>query len=39
MVKGNIPDNSIAVGNPARIIGDTREYAKKHISLDDYFKE
>lgn len=39
VVKGNIPDNSIAVGNPARIIGDTREYAKKHISLDDYFKE
>lgn len=36
VVKGNIPSNSIVVGNPAKIIGDTREYAKKHLENEDY---
>jgi acetyltransferase-like isoleucine patch superfamily enzyme len=29
VVRGNIPDYSIIFGNPAKVIGDIREYAKK----------
>ncbi len=36
VVKGTIPEGSIVIGNPARIIGKTEEYAKKHIDLGDY---
>lgn len=36
VVKGKIPDGSIVVGNPARIIGKTAEYARKHLELKDY---
>lgn len=36
VVKGNVPDNSIVVGNPARIIGDTLEWARRQADSDDY---
>lgn len=36
IVKGIIPANSIVIGNPARIIGDTREWAKKKIKEKDW---
>ena len=29
VVKGNIPDDSIIIGNPAKIVGNTMEWAKK----------
>lgn len=29
VVKGNIPDNSIVIGNPGRVVADTREWAHK----------
>lgn len=31
VVKGNIPDYSIVVGNPAKIINDTRKFVEKSI--------
>ncbi len=36
VIKGKIPDGSIVVGNPSKIIGNTTEYAEKHIELKDY---
>lgn len=39
VVKGMIPDDSIVVGNPARVIGSTTEYAKKHFESCDYLTE
>lgn len=36
VVKGKIPDNSIVIGNPARIVGDTREWAKKKMEIKDW---
>lgn len=38
VVKGKIPDNSIVVGNPAKIVGNTLEWAQKHKSLKDYIE-
>lgn len=38
VVKGNIPDNSICIGNPCRIIGNTIEYAEKHLKVKDYLE-
>ncbi len=39
VVKNNIPDGSIVVGNPAKIIGKTKEYAEKHFINGDYLVE
>lgn len=36
VVKGNIPDNSIVIGNPAKIVGDTKEWTRRHIKNRDY---
>lgn len=36
VVKGNIPDDSIVVGNPCRIIGKTSDYARKHLETNDF---
>ena len=36
VVKGTIPANSLVVGNPARIIGNTKEWAKNHIEKSDF---
>lgn len=38
VIKGNIPDNSIVVGNPARIIANSIEWGKKHGRLKDYME-
>lgn len=39
VVKGSIPDDSIVIGNPTRIIGSTISFARKHQELKDYFIE
>ena len=36
VVKGLVPDNSIVIGNPAKIIAKTDEWARKHIEKQDY---
>lgn len=36
VVKGNVPDNSMVIGNPGQIVGNTVEWAKKHLELKDY---
>ena len=36
VVKGKIPDNSIAIGNPAQVIGNTCEWAKKKLEVKDW---
>lgn len=36
VVKGVIPDNSIVVGNPAKVLAKTDEWAKRHIEKHDY---
>lgn len=36
VVKGNIPDNSIVAGNPGKIVGNTIDWAHKHLELEDY---
>ncbi len=36
VVKGVIPDNSIVVGNPAKVIAKTDEWAQKHIEKHDF---
>ena len=36
VIKGNIPDNSIVVGNPSKIIGKTDEWASKRYAAQDY---
>lgn len=33
VVKGNIPDNSIVIGNPAKIVGKTNEWIDKKMIL------
>ena len=34
VVKGNIPDDSIVVGNPARVIANTREWAQRTLDSE-----
>lgn len=36
IVKGVIPDNSIVVGNPAKVIAKTDEWARIHVEKHDY---
>ncbi|WP_201009128.1 acyltransferase [Paenibacillus glycanilyticus] len=36
VVKGRIPDNSIVIGNPARVVGKTQEWAIKKVELNDF---
>lgn len=36
VVRGDIPENSIVIGNPAMIIAKTDEWAKKHLDKHDY---
>ncbi len=39
VVKGTIPDNSIVVGNPCKVIGNTQEWVKKQMERKEYFVE
>jgi acetyltransferase-like isoleucine patch superfamily enzyme len=43
MVKGDFPDFSIISGNPAKVIGDTREmdepYLREHPELIQFYSE
>ncbi len=39
VVKGSIPDNSIVVGNPAKIMAKTDEWALSHIEKHDYLPQ
>ena len=36
VVKGNIPDNSIVVGNPGKVIFNTNEWAKSKVMKKDW---
>jgi len=38
VVRGEIPDNSIVIGNPAQVVGDTIEWAKKKIAEGNYYE-
>ena len=37
VVKGDIPDNSVVIGNPAKIVAKTTEWAERHMQLKDYY--
>ena len=39
VVKGKIPKNSIAAGNPARVIGSIFDWTEKHFEAHDYIKD
>ncbi|EPZ59912.1 bacterial transferase hexapeptide family protein [[Clostridium] sordellii ATCC 9714] len=39
VVKGTIPDNSIVIGNPSKIILNTKEWAEKKYIENEYFIE
>ena len=39
VIKGKVPENSIVIGNPWRIIGKTDEYANRHEQLEDFLIE
>lgn len=36
VVKGTIPENSVVIGNPARVIGSTSDFGRKHYEKKDY---
>jgi len=36
VVKGNIPDNSIVTGNPAKILANTIEWSHRKKNINDY---
>ena len=36
IVKGTFPDNVVVGGNPAKIICNTYEWAKRHYEVKDY---
>lgn len=36
VVRGKIPDNSIVIGNPAQIVGNTIEWAEKKLKQGEY---
>lgn len=38
VVKGKIPNNSIVIGNPARVVGDIEQWTQKHITKGDYLE-
>jgi len=39
VVKGKVPNNSIIIGNPYKIIGNTKEWVMRQQELNDYFVE
>lgn len=38
VVRGEIPDNSIVIGNPAQVVDNTIEWAKRKKEKGDYFE-
>ena len=36
VVKGKIPDNSIVIGNPGKVVGNTKDWAKKKLEIKDW---
>lgn len=36
VVQGNIPDDSIVIGNPAQIVGNTKEWAQKKYNTNSF---
>lgn len=36
VLRGEIPDNSIVIGNPGTIVGQTTTFAHKHMEKEDY---
>lgn len=38
VVKGEIPENSVVIGNPARIIGKTTEFGHRHYNCKDFIE-
>ena len=38
VVKGNIPANSIVIGNPCKVIGSIEDFGKKHLNAEDYIR-
>lgn len=39
MVKGEIPSDSIVIGNPCRIIAKTSEWTRKQLELKEFLIE
>lgn len=37
VVKGDIPDYSVVVGNPGKVVSDIRQWAERHVEKQDYF--
>lgn len=38
VVKGNYPDNVVVAGNPAKVICNVKEWAKRHYEAHDYYE-
>lgn len=36
VVRGKIPNDSIVIGNPAQVVGNTKEWAQKKKEIGDY---
>lgn len=36
VVKGHIPEGSVVIGNPARVVADTRQWAQSHWERKDF---
>ncbi len=39
VVRGDIPEGSIVVGNPAKVVGNTMKFAIKHLEKGDFYVE
>ena len=37
VVKGDVPDYSVFVGNPGKVVYDIRQWAERHVDEQDYF--
>ena len=37
VVRGKIPNDSIVIGNPAQVVGNTKEWAQKKKEIGDYY--
>lgn len=39
VVKGNIPDDSIVVGNPCKVIANTKKWTQKQVDKQEFYTE